>query len=66
MAAVLARIHLDDMGSPAKYRQWGARAGLAFHRFEDRSRHLAPHYSSICRHLEAREAAGHLTGRVSP
>mmetsp|Transcript_10199 Transcript_10199/g.21265 ORF Transcript_10199/g.21265 Transcript_10199/m.21265 type:complete len:354 (-) Transcript_10199:432-1493(-) len=66
MEAVLARIHLDDMGSPSKYRQWGARSGLAFRGFEDRSRHLAPHYSSVCRHLDARQRAGHLAGRVSP
>ena len=66
MAAVLARIHLDDMGSPSKYRQWGLSAGLSLHRFEDRSRHLAPHYSAVCRHLEALQAAGDLAGRVSP
>jgi hypothetical protein len=52
MEPVLARIHLDDMGSPSKYREWGALAGLTFDTFEDRSCHLAAHYTALCRHLE--------------
>lgn len=52
---ILARIHLDSLGSTAFYRDCCARAGLEEIGFEDCSQQLPRHYARILAELEAKE-----------
>ncbi|CAM9268819.1 unnamed protein product [Chrysoparadoxa australica] len=71
LGPVYKRIHLDDMGSPNTYKEWGAkvpggllaRYGLELVAFEDRTSNLAAHYGSVNTALQAKR--GGLT-KVSP
>jgi SAM-dependent methyltransferase len=65
MAPVFKRIHLDDMGSVAKYKEWGAEAGLVFEEFEDHTLQLTRHYGTVCTLLSNLHSSGILTGKVS-
>ncbi len=56
LAPVLARIHLDTLGSPGFYRQVARELGWQEIGFEDHSQQLVNHYSSVLRELEARRA----------
>lgn len=56
LAPVLARIHLDTLGSPGFYRQVASELGWQEVGFEDYSEQLVNHYSSVLRELEGRRA----------
>lgn len=57
---VLSRIHLDDLGSPERYRSWAEAAGLRQEVWIDRSEMLVRHYSRVREelHRRRRELAG--------
>jgi len=63
---ILARIHLDTLGSPGFYRQTNGALGLREEVFEEHAAQLPNHYGSILRELEQRDASGALDGLVSP
>eukprot|EP01051_Picozoa_sp_SAG22_P006395 SAG22_NODE_418_length_10750_cov_11.722280_2_plen_424_part_00 len=65
MAAVLERIHLDDMGSPSKYRDWATAANFRFEEFVDHSGQLAVHYGAVKQVMLAEHERGTLRGKVS-
>lgn len=65
MASVYQRIHLDDMGSPGKYKQWAKEAGLELVEFEDLTENIAKHYGTVKEVLQAKSASGALKGKVS-
>ncbi|MEQ9367334.1 MAG: class I SAM-dependent methyltransferase, partial [Leptospirales bacterium] len=44
---VLDRIHLDTMGSPGFYKEVGAKYGLVFEDFDERTFQLVNHYSRV-------------------
>ncbi len=62
---ILARIHLDTLGSPGFYRQTNGALGLREEVFEEHAAQLPNHYGSILRELEQRDASGELDGLVS-
>lgn len=66
MAPVFARIHLDDMGSPSKYRAWAEKSGLQFEEFLDCSHMLPLHYTTVRNVLLAKHESKALEGKVSP
>lgn len=63
LEAVLARLHLDSMGSPGFYRDELARRGFTERVFEDHTDQLTRHYARIHRELDAHR--GELDGRIS-
>jgi sarcosine/dimethylglycine N-methyltransferase len=65
MKPVYDRIGLDDMGSPQKYKEWGAAAGLEWEEFVDHSDQLHNHYTSVRKVLLAKHADKSLEGKVS-
>ncbi|MFC4563581.1 methyltransferase domain-containing protein [Nocardiopsis mangrovi] len=60
---ILARLHLDSMGTPAFYDREAGRLGLAKVEFDDLSDHLPTHYARILAETELREHA--LAGSIS-
>ncbi len=64
LAPVLARIHLDDMGSIPAYSAYAAELGWTALAIEDLSAFLPMHYTRVRAELEARESE--LAGSVSP
>jgi len=64
LAPVLARIHLESMGSFAGDAALAAKAGLTLHATTDLTPHLIAHYARIKQELEAK--APSLAGKVSP
>jgi len=65
MAPVYKRINLDDMGSPAKYKEWSLKAGLEFVEFEDLTGELAKHYGTVREVLLSKHKGGDLAGKLS-
>jgi sarcosine/dimethylglycine N-methyltransferase len=63
LAPVLARIHLDDMGSIPAYQGYARDLGWTTLGIEDLSLFLPTHYGRVLGELESREAE--LTGKVS-
>jgi sarcosine/dimethylglycine N-methyltransferase len=61
---ILARIHLDTLGSPAFYREACAEEGLEELGFEEHADQLPRHYGRVLRETEAREDT--LRGEISP
>ena len=61
---ILARIHLQSLGSPGFYREVGARAGLTEEQFVPLTRQLVMHYSRVLQETERR--AADLEGKVAP
>eukprot|EP00286_Rhodomonas_abbreviata_P011200 CAMPEP_0181330606 /NCGR_PEP_ID=MMETSP1101-20121128/23995_1 /TAXON_ID=46948 /ORGANISM="Rhodomonas abbreviata, Strain Caron Lab Isolate" /LENGTH=327 /DNA_ID=CAMNT_0023439885 /DNA_START=17 /DNA_END=1001 /DNA_ORIENTATION=- len=61
---VYARLGLEDMGSPAKYIEWAAQAGMRLKRYEDFSSDIASHYGTIKKMLEG-PIRDKLRGKVS-
>jgi sarcosine/dimethylglycine N-methyltransferase len=53
---ILARIHLETLGSPGFYRQATAAHGLKEKAFEDLTPHMATHYQRVLDELSARQA----------
>lgn len=51
---VLARIHLDTMGSPEDYESYGDKLGWEFVGYDRMAECLVNHYSSVKRNLESR------------
>lgn len=47
METFYKRIHMNDMGSPERYREWAERAGLVFVEFEDLSENLPKHFGAV-------------------
>lgn len=52
---ILARIHLDSLGSPSFYREAAKAAGLREISFEEHGKQIATHYGRVLQELEARE-----------
>ena len=50
---ILARIHLESLGSPGFYRKAGTEAGFAEMAFVDKSDHLVKHYTRVLEETEA-------------
>lgn len=65
LAAVYARIGLDDMGSPAKYVEWAAAAGMRFKQYVDFSEHIGMHYGTLKAMLQDDGIRQRLQGKVS-
>lgn len=62
---VYKRLALEDMGSPAKYIQWGAEHGLRFKSYADMTEQLVNHYGTVRTVLEQNHREGTLKGKVS-
>jgi cyclopropane fatty-acyl-phospholipid synthase-like methyltransferase len=62
---VYKRLALEDMGSPAKYIQWGAEHGLRFKSYADMTEQLVNHYGTVRTVLEQNYREGTLKGKVS-
>ncbi|MFC3994721.1 methyltransferase domain-containing protein [Nocardiopsis sediminis] len=60
---ILARLHLDSMGTPGFYDREAGRLGLAKVEFDDLSEHLPTHYARVLAETEQREPA--LAGSIS-
>jgi sarcosine/dimethylglycine N-methyltransferase len=60
---ILARIHLDTLGSPGFYREACAAEGLEEIGFEEHADQLPRHYGRVLRETEAKE--GELKGEIS-
>ncbi|MBX7058571.1 MAG: methyltransferase domain-containing protein [Leptospirales bacterium] len=56
LAAVLERIHLKSMGSPARYCELGQQLGFTNFRFEEHAGQLVNHYSAVLGELNKRFA----------
>lgn len=54
---ILARIHLESLGSPGFYREAAARLGLGEEAFVELTPHLVAHYGSVLRETERRSHA---------
>ena len=65
LGGVYKRLALEDMGSPARYIQWGAEYGLMFNSYNDMTDQLVNHYSTIRSVLEQSQSEGTLEGKVS-
>jgi len=65
LAAVYARLGLADMGSPAKYIQWAADAGLRVKQYIDYTENIPRHYGTLKRMLEDAGIRARLKGKVS-
>lgn len=65
LAAVYARIGLDDMGSPATYIQWAADAGMRVKYYVDHSPQIGNHYGTLKRMLQDGGIRQRLKGKVS-
>jgi len=65
LAAVYARIGLDDMGSPATYIQWAAAAGMRVKSYVDHSEQIGRHYGTLKAMLEDAKIRERLKGKVS-
>ena len=63
LEAVLARIHLETLGSPKFYEQTARANGLEFVAWEDKTPQLIRHYSRVAEELSAQR--GRLAGKVS-
>ncbi|WP_347274219.1 methyltransferase domain-containing protein [Candidatus Kuenenia sp.] len=55
LAPVLARIHLESLGSPGFYRQIATQLGWIELKFEDLSSHLPIHYGRVLEEITGRE-----------
>lgn len=62
--AILARIHLTDLGSPGFYRNVANDLGWQDHGFEDHTDQLVNHYSRVL--AVTRQRAAHLQQEISP
>jgi sarcosine/dimethylglycine N-methyltransferase len=60
---VYDRLHLVDMGSPQKYREWCATYNLEFVEFDDQSHQLKEHYGEVCNTLAGKREELH--GKIS-
>ena len=54
LSAILKRIHLQDLGSPERYKNWGDAAGLERTHWDDRTPMLIRHYSRVREELRQR------------
>jgi sarcosine/dimethylglycine N-methyltransferase len=63
LEAVLARIHLETLGSPRFYEQTAKTKGLELVAWEEKTPQLIRHYSRVAEELSAQRAR--LTGKVS-
>jgi SAM-dependent methyltransferase len=54
LSAILQRIHLQDLGSPERYRTWADVAGLERTHWDDRTPMLVKHYSRVREELKQR------------
>mgnify|MGYP001181552841 FL=1 len=61
---ILDRIHLADLASPERYRQWAEAAGLQREVWDDRTEMLVRHYSRVRDELRRRH--DELVGSISP
>ena len=55
LTAILQRIHLADLGSPERYRRWGAAVGLEREVWDDRTPMLVRHYTRVQEELLQRQ-----------
>jgi sarcosine/dimethylglycine N-methyltransferase len=55
LTPILARLHLDTLGSPGFYREEFAKLGFADFTFEDHTDQLTTHYGRVLAELEAAE-----------
>ena len=55
LAPILARLHLDTLGSPGFYREEFAKHGFNDYTFEDHTDQLTTHYGRVLSELEAAE-----------
>lgn len=56
LGPILARIHLESLGSPAFYRETAGKVGLQELSFEDHTDQLIRHYARVLEETESREA----------
>ena len=63
LSAILKRIHLQDLGSPERYRTWADAAGLERTHWDEQTPMLIRHYSRVREELKQRRE--HLTRRIS-
>ena len=54
LSAILERIHLTDLGSPARYKSWANNVGLHREIWDDRTPMLIRHYSRVRDELKQR------------
>ena len=47
LAPVYRRLNLLDLGSPRKYKEWGAKNGLSLLDYDDRTSDLCKHYGAV-------------------
>ena len=64
LTAILDRIHLADLGSPARYRSWAGDAGLTRSAWNDQTPMLIEHYNRV--RLELRRRRSELEQTISP
>ena len=63
LSAILKRIHLQDLGSPERYRTWADAAGLERTHWDEQTPMLIRHYIRVREELKLRRE--HLTRRIS-
>lgn len=63
LSAILNRIHLQDLGSPERYRIWAEAAGLERTHWDEQTPMLIRHYSRVREELKQRREQ--LTRRIS-
>ena len=63
LSAILQRIHLQDLGSPERYKTWANAAGLERTDWDDQTPMLIRHYSRVREELKQRRE--HLTRTIS-
>ena len=64
LTAILDRIHLADLGSPARYRNWAVDAGLTRSSWNDQTPMLIEHYNRV--RLELRRRRKDLESSITP
>jgi sarcosine/dimethylglycine N-methyltransferase len=63
LSPILARLHLDSLGSPRFYREEFAKHGFTDYSFEDHTDQLTTHYGRVLEELEKAEKA--FAGKIS-
>ena len=63
LSPILARLHLDSLGSPGFYREEFAKHGLGDFSFDDHTHQLTTHYGRVLAELERAEPA--FKGKIS-